>query len=386
VRIRILHLVDTLGVGGLQNGLANLLGLLDTARFEHVICTMRSGGQGATQPLPAGRAEIVPLSKAEAKARFQTQAIARKIRAIKPDIVHTRNWGTAEGMLAAWWVEGCARIHSEHGIDWDTTKGEPWRRVALRRLAFEAAHRVLSVSHELKELHARRTGFPGRKIEVIHNGVDSARFAPDAAARERIRRELAIADEEFCVGCVGNLIPVKDHLTILNAMDRLAPLRRGWRLLLVGDGPELRQLKSFADAHEGWKSQVIFLGRRADVPAVLNAMDAYVLCSLTEGISNSLLEAMATGLPVLATHTGGNPEVVVDAESGRLFPVGDAAGLAERLVELMDRTELRAQLGAAALRRVRAEFSMDSMVRRYEEIYQSPCSYEPAPMSAPARL
>jgi glycosyltransferase involved in cell wall biosynthesis len=289
-------------------------------------------------------------------------------------------------MLAAWWVGGCARIHSEHGIDWDTTKGEPWRRVALRRVAFEAAHRVLSVSHEIKELHARRTGFPGRKIEVIHNGVDSARFAPDASARETVRRELAINSEDFCIGCLGNLTPVKDHLTILNAVDRLAQLRRDWRLLLAGDGPEMEPLQAFVNVHEGWKSRVSFLGRRADVPALLNAMDAYVLCSLTEGISNSLLEALATGLPVLATRTGGNPEVVVDGESGRLFPVGDAAALAEQLVELMDRTELRAQLGAAALRRARAEFSLDSMVRRYEDIYQNPCRYQQAPVSAPARL
>jgi sugar transferase (PEP-CTERM/EpsH1 system associated) len=370
----------------MQNGLANLLGLLDTARFEHVICTMRPSGPGATQPLPASRAEIVSLSQDEAKKRFQASAIARQIRELKPDIVHTRNWGTAEGMLAAAWIGRCARIHSEHGIDWDTTTGEPWRRVALRRLAFEAAHRVLSVSQELKQLHARRTGFPARKIEVIHNGVDSLRFAPDAAARDRVRRELAIASEQFCIGCVGNLIPVKDYLTILNAVDRLALSRRGWRLLLAGDGPELGRLKAFVDAHEGWKSQVIFLGRRADVPALLNAMDVYVLCSLTEGISNSLLEAMATGLPVLATRTGGNPEVVVDGKSGLLFPVGDADALAKCLLALMDGSELRAQLGALALRRVRTEFSMDSMVRRYEEIYLNPCRHQQASVSAPARL
>jgi glycosyltransferase involved in cell wall biosynthesis len=238
----------------------------------------------------------------------------------------------------------------------------------------------------LKNLHAKRTRFPARRITVIHNGVDGRRFSPDASARAHFRRAYGVSDEEFCIGCVGNLIPVKDHLTLLRAVDGFARSGRPWRLLIAGAGPELPTLTAFADAHPAWKSRVMFLGRNNSIAGLLNAMDVFVLSSLTEGISNSLLEAMATGLPVVATATGGNPEVVPDdGGSGLLFPVGDAGRLTEHLLALDARPVWRKQLGQRALRLAREEFSIDSMVRKYEEIYQSFRAGVVAPMRVVAR-
>jgi sugar transferase (PEP-CTERM/EpsH1 system associated) len=384
--IRILHVVDTWAVGGLQNGLANLIERMDAAHFEHIICAMRPVDGSNAQRVPAGQTRMSCLSKEESGSRFQAPALTRKIREMKPDIVHTRNWGAFEGQLAARQVGGCARVHSEHGIDWDTTAKEPWRRLLCRRFAFQLADRVFSVSHQLRDLHARRTRFPARKIEVIHNGVDSRRFSPDPAVRHRVRRELGISDGEFSIGCVGNLIPVKDHLTLLRAIGAFAQSGRPWRLLVAGAGPELSKLTAFAGAHPGWKDRVVFLGRSNSVPELLNAMDVYVLPSLTEGISNSLLEAMATGLPVVVSDTGGNPEVVVDGDSGLLFPVGDDARLTEHLLALEARSDWRFGLGQRALRRVRDEFSIVSMVRKYEELYESLGSAVAAPVCAVAKV
>jgi sugar transferase (PEP-CTERM/EpsH1 system associated) len=383
--IRILHIVDTWAVGGLQSGLTNLIERMDMAHFEHVVCTMRPVDGPNAQRMPARQTRVICLSKEESASRFQAPALTRRIREVKPDIVHTRNWGAFEGLLAARRVGVCARVHSEHGIDWDTTVKEPWRRLLCRRLAFQLADRVLSVSRQLRDLHAKRTGFPARKIEVIHNGVDSRRFSPDAAVRARVRREFGISDGEFCIGCVGNLIPVKDHLTLLRAIGGFAQSGRPWRMLVAGTGPELSKLTAFVAAHPAWKDRVLVLGRSSSVPELLNAMDVYVLSSLTEGISNSLLEAMATGLPVVATETGGNPEVVINGDSGLLFPVGDDSRLTEHLLALEARSEWRRQLGQRARRRVRAEFSIDSMVRKYEEVYES---LEPAaaPVGAIARI
>jgi len=329
---------------------------------------------------------VICLSEQESHCRFQAPALARKIRRVKPDIVHTRNWGTFEALLSARLVGGCARVHSEHGIDFDTAAKESWRRILCRRLAFQMADRVLSVSHQLRNLHAERTGFPARKIEVIHNGVDSRRFYPDDDTRTRVRQELGISHEEFCIGCVGNLIPVKDHLTLLRAVDGFAEGGRPWRLLVVGAGPELPKLTAFVDAHPGLKGRVMFAGRSNSVPELLNAMDVYVLPSLTEGIANSLLEAMATGLPVVATNTGGNPEVVVSGDSGLLFQVGDHGCLAEQLLMLEARSERRRQLGQRALYRARNEFSIDSMVRKYETVYGSFASASAAPVGAVTRV
>ena len=202
--------------------------------------------------------------------------------------------------------------------------------------------------------------------------------------RVQARQELGISENEFLIGCVGNLTPVKDHRTVLEAVCQLAAQCHDWRLVVMGKGPELPKLESFLEGHPEWKHRVSFPGRSNQVPAMLNAMDVYVLSSLVEGISNSMLEAMAIGLPVVVTNVGGNPEVAADGESGLLFPVGDARKLAERLLLLRNREDVRVELGRQALRRMRQSFSIDSMVREYEQLYESLGRVAAAPMRAAA--
>jgi glycosyltransferase involved in cell wall biosynthesis len=248
-------------------------------------------------------------------------------------------------------------------------------------LAYEAADRVIAVSYQLRDFHSGHTGFPARKIAVIHNGVDPQRFFPDPAGRIAIREELGISDGEFCIGCVGNLLPVKDHLTLLKAAAELDRHSRNWRLLLVGDGPELPNLEAFVNARPGWKRKVHFAGRSRRVPELLRAMDVFILPSVSEGICNALLEAMAAALPVAVTAAGGNPEVVADGKSGLVFPVGDCGQLASLLRMLQTKADVCAELGKSAMRRVRESFSIDSMVRKYQEMYEDlrPAAHPPAP-------
>lgn len=366
--IRILHVVDSLGKGGLENGLVNLISRLDPHRFEHVVCAMRRLGPNAER-LEAAGARVVCLA-GETGAHFQIGALIRKIREVSPDLVHSRNWSAIEAVLAGKWVGAGGVIHSEHGLEPDTAKAEPWRRNCFRRLAFEAADRVLSVSNQLRDLHARRTGFSARRITVIHNGVDSDRFRPDTALRASVRAELGIAEDQYCIGCVGNLTPVKDYRTALQALGALDKTCKDWRFLVIGEGAERPQLEEFVQSHPEWRHRVTFLGLSHRVPEFLAAMDVYVLSSVIEGISNSLLEAMASGLPAVATAVGGNPEVVVDGESGLLFPAADSNRLAEQLLLLRHQPELRARLSTQARRRVREEFSIDSMVQSYQELYE----------------
>jgi len=366
---RIMHVVDTLGKGGLENGLVNLIQHLDPARFEHIVYALRGLGPNADR-LPLDRVRLMCLGKKDTDSRVQIPALVRAMREVKPDIVHSRNWGTVEAVMAGRWAGSCALIHGEHGLESDGSGGEPRRRIYFRRMAFELADQVLSVSHQLRDLHAQRTGFPSRRITVIHNGVDSQRFCPDAEARARVRQELGISEDGFCVGCVGNLLPIKDHLTLLKAVAGMAATARDWRLLIVGEGPERANLEAFAASHPDWREGVSFAGSSNRIPELLNAMDVYVLPSIMEGISNSLLEAMATGLPVTATATGGNPEVVADGESGLLFPVGDARQLTEQLLLLRARPEWRLQLGQKARLRVRQDFSIDAMAQKYEQVYE----------------
>jgi sugar transferase (PEP-CTERM/EpsH1 system associated) len=367
--IRIMHVVDNLGKGGLQNGLVNLIHGLDPRRFEHVVYAIRGLGPNADR-LPKDRVTIICQGKRETDSRFQLPVLARAIRKGGPDIVHSRNWGAVEAGIAARLVGSCSVVHSEHGLESDAGVKEPRRKNWFRRMAYESAHQVVSVSHQLKELHAGRTGFNPDRIAVIHNGVDGQRFFPDPAARARVRQELGLSEDEFCIGCVGNLLPVKDHMTVLRAVERLGGSDGPWRLLIAGEGPERPTLERFLIEHPECRARVSLMGTSDRVAELLNAMDVYVLSSAAEGICNSLLEAMSTGLPVIATNTGGNPEVVVDGESGWLFPVGDWRGLLDRLALLKNRPDMRAKLGWQAIGRVRAEFSMESMIRQYALVYE----------------
>lgn len=364
-----MHVVDHLGKGGLENGLVNLINGLDRGRFEHVVYTMRALGPNVDR-LP-GNVRVLCMGKRDSDFPLQVPKLVRAIREVDPHVVHSRNWGTVEAVAAARWVRSCAVVHSEHGLETKANAKEPWRRTRFRRMAFELADRVLAVSYQLRELHARRTGFAAGRIEVIHNGVDGARFFPDPVARSRMRAELGIADDEFCMGCVGNLLPVKDHMTAFQAVAKIADALPRWRLVIAGEGPERARLEAFLAANPRCKSHISLLGLQDRIPALLNALDLYLLPSVSEGICNSLLEAMSTGLPVIATETGGNPEVVEHGKSGLLFPPGDTSKLAEQLLILESRPTMRTQLAQGAIRRVRDEFSMDTMIRNYTGLYES---------------
>ncbi|HUI51570.1 MAG TPA: glycosyltransferase family 4 protein, partial [Terriglobales bacterium] len=170
------------------------------------------------------------------------------------------------------------------------------------------------------------------------------------------------------------------------AVARVAGVLRRWRLVIAGEGSERPRLEAFINQHPDWKARVSLLGTTDRIPELLNAIDIYLLPSISEGISNSLLEAMSCELPVIATERGGNPEVVVDGKSGLLFPAGDTAKLAEQLLLLEGSPEMRAQLAKQAVSRVRQEFSIDSMVRNYARLYESlGQKMAAAPVSAAAR-
>jgi sugar transferase (PEP-CTERM/EpsH1 system associated) len=368
--IRIMHVVNNLGKGGLENGLVNLIQSMDSNRFEHVVCTLRGLGPNLER-LPTERVEVLTLADPGSPTRFQTPALAKAIRHHKPDIVHSRNWAAIEAVVASRLARAGAVVHSEHGFEASATLGEPWRKAWFRRVAFELADRVFAVSWQLRDIHATGTGFSAERIGVIHNGVDCRRFSADVATRNRVRAELKIDDSELCIGCVANLLPVKDHMTLLTAIGLLARQRENWRLLLVGEGSEEPRLRAFVEQDPLLRERVTFTGSSNRVVELLRAMDVFVLPSVAEGICNSLLEAMASGVAVVATAVGGNPEIIVDGESGLLFPVGDAGALAEHLLHLEGQPAMRKQLAERAIQRVREEFSLQSMVQQYEQLYSS---------------
>jgi len=378
--IRILHVIETmLGMGGMEKGVVNLIRHMDPGRFEHVVCVIRSLGE-LTDAIPEGRAKVLCLGHTAPGFAFLAPKLLHLIREFEPDIVHSRNRGAYEAVLAGYWAGSCAVVHSEHGVESIDSRPEPWRHRQLRRLIFGLAGEVCAVSYHLRDYHALRTGFPVGKIRVIHNGVDVQQFRADEAARRTARRRMGIADDEFCIGAIGRLEPIKDIATLIRAA---AETPGNCRLLIAGDGGESAALRELAQSR--LPDCVQFLGEIQEIPELLNALDVYALPSLYEGICNSLLEAMASRLPVVATATGGNPEVIVDGESGILFPVGDAGALARALDRLRYDPAFRARLGHAAQERVRSRFSLQSMVNSYDSLYTG-LAAKPVRLKSPRKL
>jgi sugar transferase (PEP-CTERM/EpsH1 system associated) len=368
VAIRILHVVEALGLGGgVENGIANLIENSSPNRFEHVLCGVFELGTQVAR-YPRDRVRLVCLEKDRRRFAVQVGSLRRMIRELQPDVVHSRNWGALEAVVAARFPRLCSVIHSEHGFE-TVPSAEPRRRRWFRRVAFEMADRVFSVSYQLRDMLAKGTGFPFQKIQVIHNGVHTHRFRPDRETRRRFRGELGVSEDEFCIGAVGRLNRIKDYPTLMRAAEIFGASCAAWRLFIAGEGAELAALFEVAESSPTLRGKVKFMGSSDRIPDFLNAMDVYVLPSLYEGISNALLEAMASGLPVIATDIGGNREVVVNGESGLLFPVSDMGTLASLLRLLQEQRELREGFGRRAVQRVKEQFSMDAMTAKYEEMY-----------------
>jgi sugar transferase (PEP-CTERM/EpsH1 system associated) len=363
--VRVLHVISYLGRGGAEMGILKLVGGLGPA-FDHKICTTR-GFDPEFVRSHFSEQNVEAVGTPEAGLQFPLFRLMRVIRRYRPHIVHTRNWGAVEAMLAAKLAGVRAIVHSEHGYEVDMIAGLAFRRRLFRRGAYALADSLFAVTDELRYFHARQAWISPDRIGVLHNGVDTEYFSPSEAKRINVRKELGLPPNSYVVGSVGRLVPIKDHKSLLKAAEML--LRDGMdvRVLLVGSGPEQRMLES--EAAGLLKGRVVFVGDSSRVPEMLNAMDVFVLPSLSEGMSNTLLEAMSCGLAVIATSAGGNPEIVENQISGNLFAPGDVYALFEKLKLLAHDTALSHQLGAAARQRSIHTFSLSRMLENYRNLY-----------------
>jgi sugar transferase (PEP-CTERM/EpsH1 system associated) len=364
-RLRVLHVISYMGRGGAEMGILKLIAGLGS-EFEQRICTTR----GFDAEFVRGKLsseELYVAGSPELKLQFPLFRLARIMRSYKPHIVHTRNWGAIEAVLAAKLAGVPVVVHSEHGYELDMFAGLPVRRRVFRRVAYAMADAVFALTRELREFHARQARVSPESIGVIYNGVDTERFAPNRESRMALRAELKLPENSFVVGSVGRLVPIKDHLTLLKAAAKFAETGMDVRVLLIGSGPEREKLQR--EAAGSLPGRVCFEGDSDRVPEMLNAMDVFVLPSLGEGMSNTLLEAMACGLPVLATNVGGNPEIIENDSNGCLFAPRDVQWLAEKLRILASDRELARRMGAAARRRTTETFSLTRMIKNYREFY-----------------
>ena len=366
----IAHVIYRLDVGGLENGLVNLINRLPRNRYRHTIVCL-TDYTGFRRRIKS-HVPVYALHKQPGKDPELYVRLWRLFRHLRPDIVHTRNLATLEAQLPALLAGVRHRVHGEHGRDvhdLDNTS----RKYRLLRAAFRPmVQRYIPLSVELRRYLEDEVGVPERKIRPICNGVDTARFHPGNGTRHaRLPQGFALP-ESIVIGTVGRMEAVKDQVTLarsfLDLVDRLPDGRQRLRLLMIGDGPLREQCRQIL-TQAGMSDLAWLPGTRSDVPEMLRAMDVFCLPSLAEGISNTILESMASGLPVVATAVGGNGELVVEGVTGLLVPRANPTAMATALSRYVDDAELRKAHAASARVRAEAHFSLDNMVRQYQAVY-----------------
>lgn len=363
-KIKVMHLVQSIEIGGLENGVVNLANLMNPACFETVICCLRKEG-----PLKCRLKETVKVICLHQEEGFHVSAILRVAALCKQKrirVVHTHGWagGLLLGVLGGRLARVPVIINGEHGVLYtDRT-----RRIILQKILLRLVDRIIPVSENLKQDVIKNFRVSPGTIRPIINGVDTDVFKPDNDQRSRVRQELGLKRSDFIIGSVGRLVKVKDQKAMITALKEIRKTVPDARLLLVGDGPMAKTLEDYTDSL-GLTGSVIFMGERHDVPAVLNAMDVFVLSSLDEGLPNTILEAMAVGKPVVATRVGGTVEIVLENRTGLLVPPADPHALAIKILEVKG-TERIYEFGANARAHTVTNFSIHKMVEAYEAAYR----------------
>lgn len=367
----IAHIIYRLDVGGLENGLVNLINRMPVERYRHAIICLTDYSDFhrriARTDIP-----VFSLHKPPGNSALTQFRLWRLLRQLRPDIVHTRNLAALECTFAAALAGRAARIHGEHGRDVDDLDGSNVARQRLRRLFKPFVHHYVTVSRDLCSYLHEKVGVPAFRISQIYNGVDTEMFRPARNAREPLPGSGFDRSDLFVIGTVGRMQAVKDPLNLVRAFIQLLQMlpeaRKRLRLAMIGDGPlrheALELLTKAAALDLAWLP-----GSRDDVPSVMRGLDLFVLPSLAEGVSNTLLEAMASGLPVVATRVGGNPELVEGETTAKLVPPGEPDALARAIHEYFLDPEMAKRHGRAARATAEQRFGLDVMVRNYVALY-----------------
>ncbi len=372
-RPHICHVIYRLDVGGLENGLVNLINHMPAAWARHSILSLKPA-TAFRRRISRPDVAVLELDKRDGKDPGAYPRAFRILRKLQPDVVHTRNLPALDMLAPAALARVPRLIHSEHGLDVAELDGRHRKYNLLRRLSRAVVDHYVSVSPDLADWLHRDIGVPAERVSTICNGVDTQRFAPGRDGRALLPTGFAGADS-VVIGTVGRLEPIKDQATLVRAFLGLLAadpkLRDRVRLVIVGEGSRREDLERLLAA--GGAADLAWLpGAREDTARIYRSFDVFVLPSLREGISNTLLEAMASGLPIVATRVGGNPGLVEEGSSALLVPPAAPDALGQALLRYVGDQDLRRAHGEAGRARALREFSLEAMVRGYARVYRVP--------------
>ena len=368
----IVHVVYRFAIGGLENGVVNLINRLPQETWRHLVVSLTDIDPVFSRRITRSDVEYVALNKGPGHALRLYPRLFRLFRDRRPAIVHTRNLAALEASLPAWLARTAVRVHSEHGVDLSDLDGSRVRYALVRRAYSPFVSQYVVLSQELRSYLEDRVGISPSRIEQICNGVDTVVFCPSFRGRAAIEGCPFRDPGLWLVGTVGRMEPIKDQANLarafVSAVHRRPEARTRMRLVMVGEGSLRSEVESILEK-AGARELAWLPGERADVPAVLRGLDCFVLPSLSEGVSNTILEAMASGLPIVATQVGANRDLIEDGVTGRLVRARDSDALAQEIIAYFDDPASARRHGLAGRQRAESRFSLDRMVERYHRLY-----------------
>lgn len=370
----VMHVVYSFDVGGLENGVVNLINRMPADRFRHAVVALTACADDFCKRVQRDDVQFLSLHKPPGHGIKLYPRLYRLFRTHRPAVVHTRNLAALEAIVPAWAAGVPVRVHGEHGWDVSDPHGTRRKFQVLRRAYSPFVQRYVALSGQIERYLVDRVGIPAQRVERICNGVDTERFQPGAAAGRAPLAGSPFNDTDvIVVGSVGRLQAVKDQLNLVRALavarERGGATGAKLRLAIAGDGPLRPAVEEEIRRHR--LSDAVWLaGERRDVPDVMRGFDVFALPSKAEGISNTILEAMSSGLPVVATAVGGNAELVSESKTGALVPAEDPAAMADALLCYASDAALRHRHGQAGRLKVEQSFSLAGMVARYTDLYE----------------
>ncbi len=352
-------IVPSLPRAGMEVVVTNLtLRLVELGHRVGVTCLETDGPLAETLRARGVDVKVVPAPGVSSNLR--APLLEAHLRSIRPDVVHSHSGVWLKAAHAARRAGVRRVVHTAHGL----LSPEPWFAPTLMWAAARYTDAIVAVSRPLRGYLQRHCGRAKSRVCVIPNGVDTKRFA-----RSEAPFMTAPPRHEFRLGHVARLESVKNQRLLIESFARVAAAEAEVILMIAGDGPLRGDLQAQAD-RLGLSDRVRFAGEVKDIPRWLQQLDAFVLSSDAEGTPMSILEALSTGVPVVSTAVGGIPDSLDNGRAGILVPPGDASALASAMLTVVRDTDQRAALAARGREWVQAEYSEESMVRRYEALYR----------------
>jgi sugar transferase (PEP-CTERM/EpsH1 system associated) len=367
------HIIQRLAVGGLENGVVNLINHMPEDRYRHAIICL-ADTTDYSRRIKKKDVAVFALDQRQGHDLGVHSRLLKLLRRLRPAIVHTRNLAALEFQAIAALAGVRGRIHGEHGRDMYDLDGTNRKYNLLRKAVRPFVQHYTAVSIDLARWLVDTIGVRPDRVTQIYNGVATDKFRPRERAYGRFGPDGFLTPNSFVIGTVGRMEPVKDQITLTRAFIQLVraspEAHERLRLMMIGDGwlrlPAIEVLRNAQIEDLAWLP-----GERDDVPELMRSMDLFVLPSLREGISNTILEAMATGLPVVATRVGGNPELVEAGNTGELVSHSDPLAMAGAIDSYFRAPEKGFDHGKRGRNIVETKFSMEAMVTGYLKTYDT---------------